>query len=96
MSSVPTDRNMANTTMQAGNDARDVVGHNRGRTSRTPPTEPENSTTTHTGSGDLTATFEIRYVSDLTGDRIATAQANAIHALLEWVAHRDAATDHTH
>ena len=30
---------MANTTMQAGNDARDAAGHNRGRTSRTLSTQ---------------------------------------------------------
>jgi hypothetical protein len=39
MSSVPTTCNMANTTMQAGNDARDAAGHNRRRTSRTQPTQ---------------------------------------------------------
>jgi hypothetical protein len=58
--------------------------------------EPATSTTAHTVSGDLTVTFEIRYVSGPAGDRIAATQANAIYALLEWVAHQDAATDHTH
>jgi hypothetical protein len=65
----------------------DTPGHHR---------ETTTSTTVHAVSDDLTVTFEIRYVSGPAGDRIATAQANAIHALLEWVAHRDTATDHTH
>lgn len=34
-------------------------------------------------SGDLTVTFDIRYVSGPPGDRVAAAQANAIYALLE-------------
>lgn len=58
--------------------------------------EPATSTTVHTVSGDLTVTLEIRYINGPAGDRIAATQANAIYALLEWVAHQDAATDHTH
>jgi hypothetical protein len=58
-----------------------------------PATSP---TTVHTVCGDLTVTFEVRYVDGPDGDRLAARQANAIYVLLEWLAHQDAATDHTH
>ncbi|MGH3803077.1 MAG: hypothetical protein ACRDTD_23695 [Pseudonocardiaceae bacterium] len=62
-----------------------------------PHREPATSTTTvHAVCGDLTVTFDVRYVDGPAGDRVAAAQANAIYALLEWVAHRSAATAHTH
>ncbi|MEV6602728.1 hypothetical protein [Kutzneria sp. NPDC051319] len=35
-------------------------------------------------------TFDIRYVDGEEGERVAAAQAAAISALLNWVAHRDA------
>ncbi len=38
----------------------------------------------------LTVTFDIRYVDGEEGDRVAAAQAAAISALLNWLAHRDA------
>ena len=38
----------------------------------------------------LTVTFDIRYVDGEEGERVAAAQAAAIAALLNWVAHRDA------
>jgi hypothetical protein len=37
----------------------------------------------------LTVTFDIRYVDGEEGDRVAAAQAAAISALLNWLAHRD-------
>ena len=58
--------------------------------------EPATSTTVHTVSGDLTVTFQVRCVSGPAGDRVAAAQANAIYALLEWVAPSERAEDHTH
>lgn len=33
--------------------------------------------------GDLTVTFDIRYIDGPAGDRLAAAQAKAIYALLE-------------
>lgn len=38
----------------------------------------------------LTVTFDIRYVDGEEGERVAAAQAAAISALLNWLAHRDA------
>ena len=38
----------------------------------------------------LTVTFDIRYVDGAEGDRVAAAQAAAISALLDWLAHHDA------
>jgi hypothetical protein len=35
-------------------------------------------------------TFDIRYVNGAEGDRVAAAQAAAITALLNWLAHREA------
>jgi hypothetical protein len=49
----------------------------------------------HAVCGDLTVTFEVRYVDGPAGDRLVARQANTIHALLEWLVHRDVAT-HTH
>lgn len=37
----------------------------------------------------LTVSFDIRYLDGAEGDRIAVAQADAIAALLNWLAHRD-------
>ena len=37
----------------------------------------------------LTVSWEVRYVDGAEGDRVASAQADAIAALLEWLAHRD-------
>lgn len=41
--------------------------------------------------GDLTVTFDIQYIDGPAGDRLAEAQAQAIYALLEWMA-----ADHPH
>jgi len=38
----------------------------------------------------LTVTFDIRYVDGEEGERVAAAQAAAVSALLNWLAHRDA------
>ncbi|WP_054044534.1 hypothetical protein [Alloactinosynnema sp. L-07] len=38
----------------------------------------------------LTVTFDIRYVDGEEGERVAAAQAAAISALLNWLAHREA------
>ena len=38
----------------------------------------------------LTVTFDIRYVDGEEGERVAAAQAAAISALLNWLAHSDA------
>lgn len=57
--------------------------------------EPETSPVVDAVCGDLTVTFDIRYIDGPAGDRIADAQAKAICNLLEWVAHRDAATSRT-
>jgi hypothetical protein len=40
----------------------------------------------------LTVSFEIRYADGAEGDRVAAAQADAISALLNWLAHRNDAT----
>ena len=46
--------------------------------------------------GELTVTFDIRYVDGAEGGRVAAAQAKAISALLSWLATRDdTAGDHT-
>jgi hypothetical protein len=37
----------------------------------------------------LTVTFEVRYADGAEGDRVATTQADAIAALLGWIADRD-------
>ncbi len=37
----------------------------------------------------LTVSYEVHYVDGAEGDRVAAAQADAIAALLEWLAHRD-------
>ncbi|GLW91697.1 hypothetical protein Aglo03_25130 [Actinokineospora globicatena] len=45
--------------------------------------------------GELTVTYDIRYVDGAEGDRVAAAQAKAISALLSWLATRDdTAGDH--
>jgi hypothetical protein len=47
---------------------------------------PSTSTAVDAVFGDLTVTFDIRYIDGRTGDRLAAAQARAIYALLEWMA----------
>lgn len=48
--------------------------------------EPTTPTAVDAVCGDLTVTFDIRYIDGPTGDRLAEAQARAIYALLEWMA----------
>jgi phospholipase C len=72
--------------MTFASSAPDTSGQRRG---------PATSTTVDAVCGDLTVTFDIRYVDGPAGDRLAAAQARAIYALLEWIAHQDAATGHT-
>ncbi len=60
-----------------------------------PPRAVSDPTPLDAMHGGFTASFEIRYVDGAAGDRVADAQANAISALLTWLAHRDATmTDH--
>lgn len=45
--------------------------------------------------GDFAVSFDIRYVYDAEGDRVAAAQAKAISALLSWLSTRaDTTADH--
>jgi hypothetical protein len=59
------------------------------------PSDQHRESTTPTvvdaACGDLTVTFDIRYIDGPAGDRLAEAQAQAIYALLEWMA-----ADHAH
>lgn len=48
--------------------------------------ESTTPTTVDAVCGDLTVTFDIRYIDGPAGDRLAAAQAKAIYALLEWMA----------
>ncbi|MDX8053539.1 hypothetical protein SK571_29560 [Lentzea sp. BCCO 10_0798] len=48
--------------------------------------EPTTSTAADAMCGDLTVTFDIRYIDGPAGDRLAAAQAKAIYALLKWMA----------
>ncbi|MGH3624610.1 MAG: hypothetical protein ACRDQ5_22955, partial [Sciscionella sp.] len=60
------------------------------RRSRRPPPIPAGADAVCDG---LTVSFAIRYVDGPEGDRFAAAQAGAISALLDWLAHRTDTSD---
>jgi hypothetical protein len=57
-----------------------------GRRSRQRPPAPASIDAVCDG---LTVSFEVRYVDGAEGHRVAAAQADAVSALLTWLAHRD-------